>query len=419
MLAGFSHTDITPPIGTHKVGWLKVIVPDHVADPLAARIAIFDDGTTRIAFIQLDTLSIRWSDTDDIRRRIAERHAFPPASILVAATHNHGGPAIANIGNVKRDDAYVASLKQKVVDAFGAALDARQEVELGFASVAEYRLSHNRRIVQRDGITRTHGDLFSPDALCVEGPIDPEVAVLAARRPDTGQLVGAIVNFACHPVHHGGDNAFSSGYPGVLCRALIDSGMQGALFLNGACGNIAHGNRILNQPLEHDAMGSQLAEDAMRAIADMTWSTDWPLTAASTRVDLPYRNADDDEIAGTLRGAQRFIDSAIYDRGMPTLLERIRSRGTQPAEVQMLGLGNLRFVAIPSEYFVEFGLRIKEEAWPRRALVVSHANGMVGYLPTAAAFTRGGYETTFTGSSRQAPESGDLLADAAIQLARQ
>jgi hypothetical protein len=51
--------------------------------------------------------------------------------------------------------------------------------------------------------------------------------------------------------------------------------------------------------------------------------------------------------------------------------------------------------------------------------VVSHANGMVGYVPTKAAFLRGGYETTFTDSSRLAPEAGDLLADAAIALIKQ
>ena len=77
------------------------------------------------------------------------------------------------------------------------------------------------------------------------------------------------------------------------------------------------------------------------------------------------------------------------------------------------------FVGIPAEYFVEHGLRIKEECYPKRALVVGHANGMVGYVPTRMAFKRGGYETTFISSSRLAPEAGDLLADAAIALVRQ
>ena len=50
--------------------------------------------------------------------------------------------------------------------------------------------------------------------------------------------------------------------------------------------------------------------------------------------------------------------------------------------------------------------------------MVGHANGMLGYVPTRQAFRRGGYETTFAGSSRVAPETGDLLADAAIELIR-
>jgi len=90
--------------------------------------------------------------------------------------------------------------------------------------------------------------------------------------------------------------------------------------------------------------------------------------------------------------------------------------GTQPAEVQALFLDEYAFVGIPAEYFVQHGLRIKREGWPRHALVVAHANGMVGYVPTKEAFLRGGYETTFADSSRLAPEAGDLLADAAIEL---
>jgi len=44
---------------------------------------------------------------------------------------------------------------------------------------------------------------------------------------------------------------------------------------------------------------------------------------------------------------------------------------------------------------------------------------MVGYVPHRQAFDRGGYETTFAASSRMAPEAGDILADAAIELIRQ
>ena len=76
------------------------------------------------------------------------------------------------------------------------------------------------------------------------------------------------------------------------------------------------------------------------------------------------------------------------------------------------------FVSIPAEYFVQLGLRIKEQSYPRRALVVAWANGMVGYVPHREAFLRGGYETTFGGHSRMAPEAGEILADSAVALVR-
>lgn len=82
----------------------------------------------------------------------------------------------------------------------------------------------------------------------------------------------------------------------------------------------------------------------------------------------------------------------------------------------MLFVNDVAFTAIPSEYFVEFGLRIKERAYPARALVVTCANGMLGYIPTKEAFRRGGYETTFGPSSCMGPEAGDMLAEAAVEL---
>ena len=41
---------------------------------------------------------------------------------------------------------------------------------------------------------------------------------------------------------------------------------------------------------------------------------------------------------------------------------------------------------------------------------------MIGYVPTKDAFARGGYETTLGPPNHMAPETGDLLADAAIKL---
>lgn len=417
MQAGFAEADITPPVGTRKIGWLKEIVGTEVLDPLFARAAAFADGPERAGFLQLDLLSIRWSQVRAIRERIRAETGFPGERIMVAATHNHAGPAVANVGDVPRDEAYLATLVERSAAAFAAALDRLEDVELGFGSGLEPDLSFNRRMIMRDGTVKTQRSL-SPEALGPEGPADPEVGLLAVRGLDR-TLKGCLVNFACHPVHHGGDERFSAGFPGVLAERMRQRGCPVTLFLNGASGNLI-ANDPLHPGVSHtmETLGNRLADRVTLLLADLPWRKTARLSAASRTLALPFRDPTEAEVRGAVRGAQRFIDPAIYDRDMPALLERIRTRKTNPAEVQVLAMDEYAWVGIPAEYFVEHGLRIKEEAYPAHAWVVGHANGMLGYVPTRQAFRRGGYETTFAGSSRMAPETGDLLADAAIELIR-
>ena len=414
--ASFAEVDITPPLGILKMGWKKEIVSDQVLDPLFARVAVIESTGERIAFIQLDTLSIRWTQVSDIRQRITARYGFPGEHIMVSATHNHAGPAVANAGDVRRDDAYVETLVTKVVSMFGRALDGLQEAEIGFGSGFEFEVAYNRRVVMRDGTVCTHGTFKDPNALYIEGPIDPEVVVLAARTK-RGEWLGAIVNFACHPTHHGGETALSAGFPGVLAANMKSQGCPVTLFLNGASGNLHTSDSSRGgADKSKEEVGAMLAEDVRGVMEGMIFRSEVRLGCSSRTIQLPFRETTDAEVVGTTRGAQRFVDPAIYDREMPRLLERIRRMGSQPAQVQVMFIDEYAVAGIPAEYFVQHALRIKEEAYPRHALVVGQANGMVGYVPHKEAFLRGGYETTLCGSSRLAPEAGDLLADCAIEL---
>lgn len=418
MRAGFAEADITPPVGTRKIGWIKDIVTGSVLDPLFVRAAAFEHCGGRVGFIQTDTLSVRWSQAAEMRRRIEAECGFPGANVMVAATHNHAGPAVANCGDVKRDEAYIETFIAACVRAFCGAVRRMEEAEIGFASVFEGEVGFNRRVMMRDGSSRCQqffaGD---PDCLCIEGPMDPEVAVLAARRPG-GELLGCVVNFACHPTHHGGGTALSGGFPGLVCRTMKDRGCPVTLYLNGAGGNIITHNFVTGRSVSMEEAAERLSADVSAALAKTIVRPDPALAAVSTTVALPYRQPTPEEIAGTIPGAQRFVDPSAYDRGMAGLLERIRVRKVQPAEVQLLFLGDLAYAGIPAEFFVQNGLRIKEGGHPAHALVVGQANGMVGYVPHREAFSRGGYETTFGAGSRLAPEAGDMLVEAAVGLIR-
>ncbi|MCE9615860.1 MAG: hypothetical protein K8T26_16440 [Lentisphaerae bacterium] len=416
--AGFAEIEITPPPGTCKVGWVKRIYSDRVLDPLFARVAVLESGGQRLAFIQVDTLSIRWTQVSDMRRRLAAAFGFPPDRIMVCATHNHAGPAVTGSGDALRDDTYLETLVQRVVACFGDALARLEIAEAGFGLTHEWNVAHNRRVVMRDGTARTHGTFKDPDALCYEGPIDPEVAVLGVRKPG-GAWIGCLVNFACHATHGGGDGTLSAGFPGVLAQALKSAGCPATLFLNGAAGNMHTANPSKGgEDPGMEAAGAALAKDVQAIWAQLTWRSSLRLSSASRTIELPFRAITDDEIRGTARGAQRFVDPRVYDKVIPALVAKIRKQRTNLAEVQVFFLDELALVGIPAEYFVEYGLQVKEAAHPRHALIVGYANGMVGYVPTRAAFARGGYETTFSRSSKLAPEAGDMLAQAALTLIR-
>ncbi len=417
MKAGFAEVDITPALGTRKIGWLKELVGTSVRDPLFARCAIFEEEGESAALFQLDLLCIRWSQVAELRRRIEKRYGFPGDRIMICATHNHAGPAVATVGDSRRDEAYLAVLMERCLNVFELAWANRQSARLGFGHVTDFKLGHNRRVVMRDGTVRTHGTFSDPNALCLEGPVDPEVAVLAARDA-SDRWLGMLVFFTCHPTHLGDGEVFSAGFPGECARLLKAMGVPVPLLINGAAGNVHTQDPVRGQGLSLEEAGKRLADDVLAAVGGLSLWERWRVDGASTVVALPYRAVTPDERDGTLSGAQRFVDPAIYDRAMPRLIARIRERKEQPAEIQVLRIGELAIVGIPAEYFVEFGLRIKQEAFPAWVEMAGFTNGMVGYVPTKEAFRRRGYETTLGPPSRLAPEAGDQMADAAIRLIR-
>lgn len=415
--AAFGEVDITPPLGTAKMGWIVPTVGNRLLDPLAARLAILATGRRRVALIALDTLSVRWSTVDEIRRRIEAATGFPGRAVMVAASHNHAGPAICNLGQARRDEAYTATLVDKIVACFVATFARLEPAEIAFGSALEWRIGFNRRLRWRDGTTHTHGTFDDPMALCFEGPDDPEVGIIALRAAATQAPLGCVVNFACHPVHHGGSDELSAGYPGALAAEMRQRGWPVTVFLTGACGNVSPGDpRHSGRGPDKDEIGRLLAEDVAGVLPKLSFAPELAIECRTRTLELPLREVTEEQLRGTVFGAQRFAAGEVYDGMMPALVTKLREKGKQKAELQVFLLGDHALAAVPGEYFVEFGLQIKEETWPRRTLVVSCANGMVGYLPTRLAFRRGGYETTLYNGTYLAPGAGEKVTAALIRL---
>ena len=413
--AGFGEVDVTPPDGTPRQGWNTKMTGEGALDPIFARAVVFDLDRP-LAIVALDVALVTEADTAAIRRKVEADHGVAGDRVMVAATHNHAGPAVIDEA-LPRDERYIARMIAGAAEAVGRALADREDAEVAAGKAVEWDVAYCRRVVMRDGTARTHGSFRDPDALGHESPIDPEVGVLAVRARG-GAIKGVLVNFACHPTHHGGERFFSAGYPGALAKELKARGFPVALFLQGAAGDVAYDDPRGRPDRTMEEIGRMLAEDVARAMIDPKWSTPAGLSAASTRLKVPYRRVADEDVKGTARGTQRFGEPGYYDRKIPGLLAMIAERKAAEAEVQVFRVGDVAFASQPSESFARLGRLIKEGAWPTRTFVVGYANGMLGYLPHEEAFPRGGYECTFGPPSLMAPEAGRLLAEAAVALIR-
>ena len=418
--AGFAQVDITPPLGTEKAGWLRHIVAEEILDPVYARTLVLESNGTLMGFVSLDLLSVRWTQVDQIRTA-AESLGIPKANLMVAATHNHAGPAIVCAGGTTRDDRYIEFMVDGITHALQQAITTMVPAKLAVASGTEGRISFIRRFIMKDGSVRTHPPAGSPEIRCAEGVMDPELGVLGVKDYDD-KVLGFIINFACHPTHHGGGTAISAGWPGQLSLAVKQAFGDNCvtLFLNGAFGNVHHANPFDPEYVDDmNHIGSILAEDVQQLIPAMEFADDVSLAALTTTLQLPIRDIDGPYGLGA-KYPQRFPDDEIYEASIRKLRAKKAQRDYALAEVQCLRIGDeVALVGIPAEYFVQLGLRIKMESPLPYTYIAGAANGMLGYVPHREAFERGGYETTIGMWSKLVPQAGDMLTDAAIDLINQ
>ncbi len=222
----------------------------------------------------------------------------------------------------------------------------------------------------------------------------------------------------------------SAGFPGVLDQSLKDAlGPQCVtLFSNGGGGNVQHMEYLTPEPRhkpDMDAIGRALAEHVDRALPAMVFSPAPRLAVREVTVALRYREGLEDLAAhaedpgyfpGILGG---LIERGWYAWSVEQLRAAHAAGSGVDVPVQAIGVGPAALVGIPAEYFSDSVLAIKARSPIRHTWMLSTTNGWLGYVPAPAAFARrGGHESTLAWWSKMAPETGDRLADAALESLR-
>jgi neutral ceramidase len=420
--AGFGAADITPELGASIPGGWKPVPGRGVLDPLLVVACVVSDGTTPVALVGVDGIFIGKQTVRQARERIAKNTRIPGANVLVAASHTHTGGPLLLCHGVEADPAYQDRVAIAVAKAVEDAWAALQPCEIGVGLGKEDSISFNRRFLMKDGKEITHpgkpGTPHHREIVRPAGPIDPDVGVLAVRKPG-GAVTGVVVTFACHGTAAGGD-LFSADYIGPLRKRLkaVYGDAAHVVFLNGACGditqvdNLSPGNDF--GPGRSDLMGAKLAAEAVRTIGRMSWMKTLSTAAATETVPVRIRSEPDVAAERPAFGLGSGPED-VYAVERKRVADERAKTPVVDCEVQGLRIGPLGIATNGAEYFVDYGLRIKQASPHKFTWFVELANEYIGYVPTAEAFVAGGYETRTAQTSKLAPDGGQKLLEGALR----
>ncbi|MBI3970216.1 MAG: hypothetical protein HY332_02905 [Chloroflexi bacterium] len=475
--AGAATLDITPPVGVSLAGSFTNRIAEDIADPLAARAVVLEDGhgaDGRIAVVCCDLICMPGETVAAARDLVARAGDVPPKRIFIAATHTHTAPSPTGLLGAPRADAYMDALPERLATVVHLAAQRLRPACATWGAGHETGVSFNRRFRMRDGTVRMNPGRMNPDALEPVGPIDPEVGILWLEAED-GTPLAVISCFALHYVGTDNGRHISADYFGEYARWMqrIFGRQLVPILLNGTSGDInnvdVHDPHPLGGRRQARRVAGIIAGETLRVVERLRPTDDVTLAAAGVR--LPFRRkaitAEDVAIAERVVAAAARADSG-GEQGEPkaTLRERAgigpsgpfswvvgqplpenvllqyareslllaRLPEEQETEVQALRIGNCALVSLPGEIFVELGLAIKQRSpfrptaragdaatggWQPAGvtLVASLANDYVGYVATRRALQEeGGYETWAARSSLPAAGAGEAMVDLAVDL---
>jgi len=425
--AGFAKIDITPALGCGMQGYFKDRFAESVHDPLYAHALVIDDKKTSAGIVSCDLIGLEYDTVQEARRIIEQETGIPDGHMIICGTHVHTGPITIchrRDADVAIDKEWRALLPRKIASAAIQAFRQRRPTGMACECGEENRVSFHRRFVMKNGRVQTNPGRQNPDIVKPAGPIDPEMGVLAFGS-GRNAIMGTLVNFTLHLDTIAGNN-ISADFPGVIERVLngFAPGI-GFVYTSGAMGNINHCD-VTNpvgrkyEYFEHAArIGGMLGGEVIKTMARMrTFRTDVAVGARRAPVTLPLKECGADELAKARRMVEKGAPAAtlssekwLHNRAL--IIAAKVGRGEITTEITAIRVGDVAFVGIPGEYFVEFGLEIKRRSPFGKTFVVELTGDYLGYISTKEGIASGGYESSGTIFK---PGAGEILRDAALDL---
>jgi hypothetical protein len=444
--AGAAVSNITPAIGGDIVGGFRPVPSDNIHDDLHARCLVLDNGVARIALVVCDLLGADKGVFDEARRLVTAETGLPGANLFMSCTHTHSATSALGKDRFAPQggelDEYQRFVARRIADGVRRAIKNLAPAQIGWGVGSEPREVFNRRWFMKPGTVPVNPFGETTDRVKMNpprasenlekpaGPTDPEVSVIAVRRPD-GRPMSVYASYSLHYVGGVPGADISADYYAVFCdrlQQLLGADRQDppfvAMLSNGTSGNI--NNIDFTKPAEKRApyekmreVADRVATAAHKAYQTIAWKDTVPLAARLETLEVGVRHPTPDQLARA-----KVILAEKPKPNAPASLDRIYAGRTVemsrwpdgiPLPLQALRVGDVAIGGIPCEVFVETGLAFKAKCGFKPGFIVSLNNGYYGYLPTPEQHELGGYET-WLGTNRLEKRASTKILDRLLKM---
>jgi hypothetical protein len=442
--AGAATSNITPFLGDGIVGGWTTPPATHIHDELHVRCLALDDGTTRLVFAVVDSVSVNREVFDEAKRLIHEATGIPPENMMMSATHTHSATSARGtnafvLGNPL--DEYQRFLVRRIADGVRRAVNQLEPARLGWGVGRVPQHVFNRRWLLKDGKTVPNpfggqdralmNPGHRPDLLQPAGPVNPEVYFLSVQSTN-GRPIALLANYWLHYVGGVGSGHISADYFGAFAdriQQLLGADRQDPPFVgmlaNGPCGdvnNINYAEPATRRFAPYEKIrlvADDVAQEVMRVYRTIQ-HRDWvELKAAAAELELQMRRPTPEMVRRAQEILARPATVSPLHRHEETYARRTLAARDWPESIrvvlQTFRIGEVGIAAIPFEVFTEIGLEIRDRSPLRPTFTIELANGGYGYLPTPEQHKLGGYET-WLGTNRVEKEASRKIVAQILEL---
>ena len=420
MRAAFFEHDVTPPLGGFMWGHYKPVYAKTVHTRLYAKAVVVEDAGEVAAIVVIDSCSLPPEMHDIVTKRVFEYTGITADKICITSNHSHTGAPISDSPEIgcSGDANYKDVFFRLCADAIIIAYNRLEEVDVTFSTSEVKGACFNRDYIRADG---TYGTQPRPGSIGTLDGVDEELPVLMFERE--GKPIGAIISYALHQcLTKESVTGYSGDYAAIMSKNLKEKYGNDfvSLFVLGTCGDVNHLDPNLdNERHTYKTLGPILANSVIESQKNRV-SVTGTVCSKKQYVNVPRRSADP-ELA--IPGIQYWLsqNKLMNARNMTYYVSLPEPDSTDLA-VQCIKIGDTLIACLPGEIYVTYGKEIKEKSPFKHTFVIENCNTYCGYIPSKKAFDPEKnhlYETSLCYHSCHIPEAGDMLTQAALNIAKE